>query len=204
MATGQGVRERLYGDDWRGRRLVYTRGIVVLTAVSAILLIAFGGVADNLIPLFAVGAFLAFTLSQAGMVAHRWNVRGPRWRLSAAVNGVGAVVTAAALGVVLVAKFADGAWVTVGLLALLRVVPLPTAQPDGRRPQGAPLFQRAATDRSGQCSVVFDGSRPVPGRANSNVTGGMGSAELWQDEARVGCFGDSPRDLGINHVLAGR
>jgi amino acid transporter len=109
------------GFAHRGRRLVYTRGIVVLTVLSAVLLVAFGGVTDNLIPLFAVGAFLAFTLSQAGMVAHWWKVRGPGWRLAAVVNGIGAIGTAAALAVVLVAKFVDGAWVTVGLLALLMV-----------------------------------------------------------------------------------
>ena len=58
----------------RGRRLVYSHGILVLTGLSALLLIVFGGITDRLIPLFAVGAFLAFTLSQAGMVAH-WRAR---------------------------------------------------------------------------------------------------------------------------------
>src|SRR5205814_2784280 len=61
----------------RGRRLVYSRGILVLAALSAAILIAFGGVTDHLIPLFAVGAFLAFTLSQAGMVAHWRTAGGP-------------------------------------------------------------------------------------------------------------------------------
>jgi amino acid transporter len=109
------------GFAHRGRRLVYTRGIIVLTVVSAVLLIAFGGVTDNLIPLFAVGAFLAFTLSQAGMVAHWWKARRPGWQVAAVVNGIGALGTAIALGVILVAKFVDGAWVTVGLLALLMI-----------------------------------------------------------------------------------
>ncbi len=104
------------GFAHRGRRLVYSLGILVLTVLSAALLVAFDGVTDELIPLFAVGAFLAFTLSQAGMVAHWRTVRGRRWKLAAAVNGVGAVGTGAALLVVLVAKFADGAWVTVVLV----------------------------------------------------------------------------------------
>ncbi len=104
------------GFAHRGRRLVYTRGIAFLTALSAILLIAFDGLTDNLIPLFAVGAFLAFTLSQAGMVAHWVKVGGRGARLAAVVNGIGAVGTTLALVVVLVAKFADGAWVTVALL----------------------------------------------------------------------------------------
>jgi hypothetical protein len=79
-------------------------------------------VTDNLIPLFAVGAFLAFTLSQAGMVAHWLKLKGTTgWQLAAVINGIGAVGTAAALVVILVAKFVDGAWVTVGLLALLMI-----------------------------------------------------------------------------------
>jgi amino acid transporter len=100
----------------RGRRLVYTAGILVLTALSALLLIAFNGVTDNLIPLFAVGAFLAFTLSQAGMVAHWLKLGGHRAKVAAAVNGLGALGTAITLVVILVAKFVDGAWVTVALL----------------------------------------------------------------------------------------
>ncbi|MDB5307171.1 MAG: hypothetical protein JWO38_1373 [Gemmataceae bacterium] len=105
------------GFAHRGRRLVYTTGILVLTGLSAVLLVAFGGVTDNLIPLFAVGAFLAFTLSQAGMVAHWLKIGGRGARVAAVVNGVGAAGTAAALVVILVAKFVDGAWVTVALLA---------------------------------------------------------------------------------------
>jgi amino acid transporter len=97
---------------YRGRRLVYTYGIVVLAALTGGLLIAFGGVTDRLIPLFAIGAFLAFTLSQAGMVMHWWKNRSPHWEKSALVNGLGAFVTGATVVVVLVAKFAEGAWIT--------------------------------------------------------------------------------------------
>jgi amino acid transporter len=110
-----------HGFGHRGRRLVYSRGIIVLTFLSAVLLVAFGGVTDHLIPLFAVGAFLAFTLSQAGMVAHWRKVGGPGSRVATAVNATGMVGTTAALVVVLVAKFADGAWVTVALVVLLMV-----------------------------------------------------------------------------------
>jgi hypothetical protein len=106
----------------RGRRLVYSNGIIVLAILSAGLLIGFGGITDNLIPLFAVGAFLAFTLSQAGMVAHWRNVGGPHAMKSMVINGAGAVCTAITLGVVLVSKFVDGAWVMIllipGLLAV--------------------------------------------------------------------------------------
>jgi amino acid transporter len=100
----------------RGRRLVYAHGIVVLAVLAAVLLVLFGGVTDRLIPLFAVGAFLAFTLSQAGMVVH-WRRTGGQhvWR-GMLVNGLGASATAVTLLVVLVAKFAEGAWVTLVLV----------------------------------------------------------------------------------------
>jgi amino acid transporter len=103
---------------YRGRRLVYTYGIVVLAVFCGGLLIAFGGVTDRLIPLYAVGAFLAFTLSQSGMVMHWRKNRGPHWVKSALVNGLGAFVTGITVIVVLVAKFAQGAWITVLFIPL--------------------------------------------------------------------------------------
>ncbi|MGH9775693.1 MAG: APC family permease [Candidatus Acidiferrales bacterium] len=103
---------------YRGRRLVYTYGIVVLAVLCGGLLILFGGVTDRLIPLYAVGAFLAFTLSQAGMVMHWRKNRGPHWLKSALVNGLGAVVTGITVVVVLVAKFVEGAWITLLFIPL--------------------------------------------------------------------------------------
>jgi len=97
---------------YRGRRLVYTYGIMVLALLCAGVLILFGGVTDRLIPLYAVGAFLAFTLSQWGMVMHWRKNRGPGWVRSAFVNGLGGIVTGLTTAVVLVAKFAEGAWIT--------------------------------------------------------------------------------------------
>jgi amino acid transporter len=107
------------GFNVRGRRLVYTQGIWVLAFLSGTLLVIFGGVTDRLIPLFAVGAFLAFTLSQAGMVAHWKRMKGAGWRHSIVVNGVGAVATGITVIVVLVAKFTHGAWITVILIPSL-------------------------------------------------------------------------------------
>jgi amino acid transporter len=101
-----------------GRRLVYTYGIVVLAVLCGGLLILFGGVTDRLIPLYAVGAFLAFTLSQSGMVVHWRRNRGPHWLKSALVNGLGALVTGVTVLVVLVAKFAEGAWITLLFIPL--------------------------------------------------------------------------------------
>jgi amino acid transporter len=101
---------------YRGRRLVYSEGIYVLAVLSGILLIVFRGVTDRLIPLFAIGAFLAFTLSQAGMVGH-WRRNPGRGAVrSMLVNGLGAVATGVTLVVVLVAKFTSGAWVSVLLI----------------------------------------------------------------------------------------
>ena len=102
---------------YRGRRLVYTYGIVVLAVLCGGVLILFGGITDRLIPLYAVGAFLAFTLSQAGMVMHWRKNRGPNWLKSALVNGLGALVTGTT-GVVLVAKFVQGAWITLLFIPL--------------------------------------------------------------------------------------
>jgi amino acid transporter len=105
-----------------GRRLVYSQGIYVVAALAGMLLILFRGVTDRLIPLFAVGAFLAFTLSQAGMVAHWKRVGGPGARRSMFINGLGAVVTGVTVVVVLVAKFREGAWVTALLIPALLLV----------------------------------------------------------------------------------
>ena len=107
---------------YRGRRLVYTYGISVLAVLCGGLLFLFGGVTDRLIPLYAVGAFLAFTLSQAGMVVHWWKNRGPHWRKNAAVNGLGAFVTGITVVVVLVAKFVQGAWITLLFIPLTMIL----------------------------------------------------------------------------------
>ena len=106
----------------RGRRLVYSHGILVLAVLSGGLLVVFRGITDPLIPLFAVGAFLAFTLSQAGMVQHWRRAGGPGAGRSMAINGLGAICTAVTLVVVLVSKFAEGAWVMVLLIPALLVL----------------------------------------------------------------------------------
>ncbi len=109
----------------RSRRLVNGSGIIALALMSGALLVAFGGVTDRLIPLFAIGAFGAFTLSQAGMVMH-WRamratgLNGPRAHgASMAINAVGAVSTGLVLLVVLATKFADGAWIVLLLIPAL-------------------------------------------------------------------------------------
>src|SRR5580698_5401011 len=103
---------------FRGRRLVYSEGIVVLAFLAAVLIILFGGVTDRLIPLIAIGAFLAFTLSQAGMVAH-WKKRGVKNNLGKLIiNGLGATATGITTIVILVSKFVEGGWISFTIIGL--------------------------------------------------------------------------------------
>jgi len=109
---------------FRGERLAFTAGIVVLALLSIVLVVAFNGRVELLIPLYAVGVFTAFTLSQSGMVRHWWTERGPGWRRSAFLNGLGAVTTAIVAVVFAVAKFAQGAWIVLIIVPVLVVAML--------------------------------------------------------------------------------
>ncbi|MEO8735037.1 MAG: APC family permease [Edaphobacter sp.] len=110
----------------RGRRLLFSHGIYALTGFTALILILFDGVTDKLIPLYAIGAFIAFTLSQTGMVVHWKNQEGGYkkhwWHMF--VNGIGALATGITTLVVLVTKFMSGAWVTAILIPLLILIML--------------------------------------------------------------------------------
>jgi len=97
----------------RGDRQVFSNGIGVLAVLAGLLMIAVGGNTNTLIPLFAIGVFIGFTLSQTGLVVHWRRTRPPGWRRRAAINGVGAVITAIATLVFLISKFTEGAWVVV-------------------------------------------------------------------------------------------
>lgn len=96
-----------------GDRLVFSNGILALALVSSALIVIFGGTTTRLIPLYAIGVFMSFTLSQSGMVVRWWRQRGPHWQAKAAVNGLGALVTGAVFIVIGVSKFVYGAWVVV-------------------------------------------------------------------------------------------
>ena len=106
----------------RGDRLVLSNGILVLALAAGILLVAFGGDVSALIPLFAVGLFLAFTLSQTGMVVHHWRLRTAGWKRRLAINAVGATATAVVTIVVVVSKFTEGAWVPTVVIPVLVLV----------------------------------------------------------------------------------
>jgi amino acid transporter len=125
------------GDDFLprpfaavGRRLVFSVGIIYLAVAAALLLIAFDGITDRLIPLFAIGAFLTFTMSQLGMVVHwRGELRRARTgrdrhthRASLAINSIGAATTGIALAIISVAKFMEGAWITLLVIPLVIIL----------------------------------------------------------------------------------
>lgn len=104
---------------FRGDRLVFTNGVVMVGAVSILLIILFGGSTHALIPLYAVGVFISFTLSQAGMVRHWWRTRELGWRKSMVINAIGALLTGLVVLVVGMAKFALGAWIVMVLIPIL-------------------------------------------------------------------------------------
>jgi amino acid transporter len=97
----------------RGDRLVFSNGVIFLAAAAGGLIIAFGGVTNALIPLYAVGVFTSFTLSQSGMVRHHLTEREPGWRRSTVINAIGAVATFVVLIIVAVTKFKSGAWLPI-------------------------------------------------------------------------------------------
>ncbi len=103
----------------RGNRLVFNYGVLVLAGLAILLLVIFDAETTRLIPLYALGVFLSFTLSQSGMVRHWWRTREEGWRRAAIVNGVGAVATAIVFCVILQAKLLAGAWVVVILIPVL-------------------------------------------------------------------------------------
>ncbi|MBV9580934.1 MAG: APC family permease, partial [Chloroflexi bacterium] len=103
----------------RGLRLAYSNGILVLGALAVILVIAFGGETHALIPLFAVGVFLCFTLSQSGMVRHWQRERGRGWQTKLTINGVGALTTGVVTLIVVASKFLEGAWIVIVLVTAL-------------------------------------------------------------------------------------
>ena len=105
----------------RGDRLVFSNGVIFLSVASIALLIAFGGLINALIPLYAVGVFTGFTLSQAGMCVHHYRHREKSWKLHIAINGIGSVTTMFVAGIVVTVKFVDGAWIPAVLIPTLMI-----------------------------------------------------------------------------------
>jgi hypothetical protein len=106
----------------RGHKLVYSNGIIALAGAAIFLVIVTGATVNRLIPLYAIGVFTSFTLSQSGMTKHHWRLREPGWRKGIAINGLGAVISAVVAVIIATTKFADGAWAILIVLPLLVVV----------------------------------------------------------------------------------
>jgi amino acid transporter len=106
----------------RGDRLVFSNGVLFLSVVASVLIIVFGGEVSKLIPLYAVGVFTGFTLSQTGMVVRHSRIREKNWRFHATVNGIGALTTAIVALVVVTTKFSDGAFIPAALIPLLMIM----------------------------------------------------------------------------------
>jgi hypothetical protein len=103
----------------RGDRLVLSNGVIVLALAAGGLRVGFGGEVSSLIPLFAVGLFMSFTLSQSGMVVHHWHLRESGWARRLAINAIGAIATSAVTVIVVVSKFTEGAWIPTLVIPLL-------------------------------------------------------------------------------------
>jgi amino acid transporter len=103
--------------SFRGDRLAYSNGIMILATAAAVLLTAFGGEVNRLIPLYALGVFISFTLSQSGMVRHWLSLREGGWRFGLAINGIGAAATAVVAGIIGITKFTSGAWISLLIMA---------------------------------------------------------------------------------------
>ena len=102
-----------------GDRLVFSNGIILLGALASILLVAFGGDTHALLPLYAIGVFLSFTLSQSGMVVHWFRLKTPNWQREAVINGIGATATLVVLIVIVMTRFTHGGWIVVVLIPII-------------------------------------------------------------------------------------
>jgi amino acid transporter len=106
----------------RGDRLVFSNGVLVLAGVACVLIVAFGGKTNALIPLYAVGVFLSFTLSQFGMVRHHQKEREPHWKRGVVVNGLGSFATAIVTIIIASTKFTEGAWIPIIVIPVIVLV----------------------------------------------------------------------------------
>ena len=106
----------------RGDRLVFSNGILALSGMAGVLIVAFRAEVSALIPLYAVGVFTGFTLSQFGMIKHHLKLREPRWKVGITINAIGCLSTALVLGVVVYSKFTIGAWIPVVVIPMIVMI----------------------------------------------------------------------------------
>lgn len=175
----------------RARRQVYRYGVVVLAAVSAVLLVAARGQMNTLVPLFAIGVFVGFTIAQYGMVRHWLGERGPGWRAKVALNGFGALLTFAAAIVTTASKLGEGAWLIAVALPLLVLAFERVYRSYRRIGASLELGKPPAPPRPGPSVVV------VPVGGVSALTGRALAAALSLGDEVVAvhvAYADEPRD----------
>jgi hypothetical protein len=142
-----------------GDRLAFSHGIIALAVVAAAVFVGFGGQTDALIPLYAVGVFLAFTLAQSGMVVHWRRHRERHWRKAALTNAVGALLSAVVLAITAITKFAHGAWLVVLLIPLIVWT---CRQIHAHYKQAHEALIPSADDRHGECTLAPRRLAPQP------------------------------------------
>ena len=164
----------------RGDRLVFSNGVVLLAIAAAVLVVVFGGTESALIPLYAVGVFTSFTLSQTGMVRHHLKEREEGWRRNTVVNGVGAVATLIVMLIVAITKFTKGAWVSIVVVLLI-----------------VALFKGIKSHYSGVAAGLRIPADYKPRRMNHTVIVLVGSVHRGVLEALA-----YARSLAPNHLVA--
>ena len=166
----------------------FNAGIVALALVSIVVLVAFGGNVNALIPLYAIGVFTAFTLSQAGMVRHWFKERGAGWRRSAAINGFGAAITAIITVVFAIAKFALGAWIILVIVPVFVVAML--------------YVHGQYADEARRLAVRPHVSIPAPHRPQRVLVAAPGFTRAVVQAIRVGLT--MSRDVDVVYVTSDR
>jgi len=169
---------------FRGERLAFNSGIVVLALISIGLVVVFGGHVESLIPLYALGVYTAFTLSQIGMVHHWYVERGPGWRRSAFLNGLGGLATGIVVVVFAIAKFTEGAWIIIVVVPILVVL--------------MRFVHREYEAESHGLAVRTDVRIPVPHRPEHVVVAAPSFSRAVVQAVRVGQT--MSRDVEVVHV----
>jgi amino acid transporter len=170
--------------SFRGDRLAYSWGIVLLAGVAALLVAAFGGTTTLLIPLYSVGVFICFSLSQVGMVKHWRRVKGSGWRRRLAINGLGAMVTTVVLAIVVYEKFFGGAYLVVILIPVLVA--------------GMLFIHRQYARSAAQLSIPEDAVIPTPRREDRIVVPVAGIDRAVVQAVNIGrSIGDDVRAVII-------
>jgi amino acid transporter len=170
-----------------GDRLTFSHGIIVLSVVAGIIYVAFSGNTNSLLPLYAVGVFLAFTLSQTGMVVHWLHHRDtPRWQHSLVFNAIGAVLSGIVFVIAGITKFTAGAWVSIILIGLIVWVALGIHRYYGRAKQQLALRPDEST---GPVSRLVPAPRPARDRSGDDGSKGAGpagsAAEAAEDPGQI-------------------